>query len=399
MNIGKALLYDALVSGRGLQSLLDAAAQVLGCPLALCDALWIVRGVSGQRSHLDDVLITNNRGLQHIAPEVISTYDSNDTSVTRSVWFDSSRKFCLIHKIGSQSEMPLAYLIQGSATDKPADEINDFTDSLCHILLSYLRQDGRRSLSLQSVQEIILNNLLDGEDSTELGSPQQAFSAAADCLYFTCVVDTLLGHTLKPCDLLELMNFIDYETMIVRQGRPVLLIRTDAVSLGAFEAARDRLAGQLSILRLRGGIGYPFEQVEDFNLHYLQALKAMEFGRAFSPEKALTAYIDMACLDLVSSSAEGGGFPMNALHPAVQEIIRYDADHGTSYFPTLSACVETSGNIKTCSTRLGVRWSTLNNRVSRIRELFGIDLKDNAVISQLYFSCGIEALRQEMSLQ
>ncbi len=237
MNGGKALLYDALVSGRGLQSLLDAAAQVLGCPLALCDALWIVRGMSGQHSYLGDVLSTNNRGLQHIAPKIISAYDSDETNIARPVWIDSSRKFCLIHKIGGRDEMPLAFLIQGSATDKQAVEVIDFTDSLCHILLSYLRQEGRRPLSLQSVQEIILNNLLDGEDSAELGSPQQAFGAAADCLYFTCVVDTLLGHTLKACDLLELMNFIDYETMIVRQGRPVLLVRTDAVSLEAFQAA------------------------------------------------------------------------------------------------------------------------------------------------------------------
>ena len=159
MKNGKALLYDALVSGRGLQSLLDAAAQALGCPLALCDALWIVRGVSGQSSCLSDVLSTNSRGLQHIAPEIISNYESNDASIARPVWIDFSRKFYLIHKIGNRDEMPLAFLIQGSVTDEPAGEVNDFTDSLCHILLNYLHQESRRSLSLQSVQEIILNNL------------------------------------------------------------------------------------------------------------------------------------------------------------------------------------------------------------------------------------------------
>ncbi|WP_033288896.1 PucR family transcriptional regulator [Amycolatopsis jejuensis] len=61
------------------------------------------------------------------------------------------------------------------------------------------------------------------------------------------------------------------------------------------------------------------------------------------------------------------------LGPAVRA---HDADHGTTYAPTILAYLDTNGDIAAASTRLSVHPNTIRYRLSRAEEIFGFDLAD-----------------------
>lgn len=61
---------------------------------------------------------------------------------------------------------------------------------------------------------------------------------------------------------------------------------------------------------------------------------------------------------------------------SIGALLQYDRRHGTPYMETLSAYLMTGCRTKACSDRLGVHVTTLRYRLTRIAELFGIDVEN-----------------------
>jgi len=55
------------------------------------------------------------------------------------------------------------------------------------------------------------------------------------------------------------------------------------------------------------------------------------------------------------------------------ELIRYDEEHETNLLKTLSAVIETDGNLKAAADKLFIHYNTLRYRLRKIKELSGID--------------------------
>nr|WP_286208828.1 helix-turn-helix domain-containing protein [Azospirillum sp. A1-3] len=60
---------------------------------------------------------------------------------------------------------------------------------------------------------------------------------------------------------------------------------------------------------------------------------------------------------------------------SIGALVEYDRRHGTPYLETLSAYLKTGCRTKACSDHLGVHVTTLRYRLTRIAELFGIDVE------------------------
>ncbi|GLR78770.1 helix-turn-helix domain-containing protein (plasmid) [Azospirillum oryzae] len=60
---------------------------------------------------------------------------------------------------------------------------------------------------------------------------------------------------------------------------------------------------------------------------------------------------------------------------SIGALVEYDRRHGTPYLETLSAYLKTGCRTKACSDQLGVHVTTLRYRLTRITELFGIDVE------------------------
>lgn len=64
----------------------------------------------------------------------------------------------------------------------------------------------------------------------------------------------------------------------------------------------------------------------------------------------------------------------------------YDEEHGSSYFDTLRAYLDAGKNVAAAAQALSVHTNTVNYRVNRIREAFGIDATDAQTSFELMLS-------------
>ena len=80
---------------------------------------------------------------------------------------------------------------------------------------------------------------------------------------------------------------------------------------------------------------------------------------------------------------------MNYCSRQVYAIYQYDTAQQTEYLDTLRVYLQTNRSVRATAGYLHVHRNTVNYRIARIRELFGVDLEDFSLITQVLLSCQI----------
>ena len=70
----------------------------------------------------------------------------------------------------------------------------------------------------------------------------------------------------------------------------------------------------------------------------------------------------------------------------------YDKKHATQFFPTLQSLVRNGGRPQAAAGETGVHITTIRYRIDRLRELFGLNLRDSDVRFQLDLALRLDAL-------
>lgn len=153
------------------------------------------------------------------------------------------------------------------------------------------------------------------------------------------------------------------------------------------EEADDSLVGTLSRLACREkvhvGIGDPARGIRSAPRAYRQACDAIgRFGQVRERAARVILYDDCKPLiareGIAKSNADGHLSPL-----CLQRAQAYDQAHGTEYVRTLMAYLRCArSKAKTCA-ELSVHRNTLEYRLSRMAELFGIDLDDKDLVGLL----------------
>lgn len=71
------------------------------------------------------------------------------------------------------------------------------------------------------------------------------------------------------------------------------------------------------------------------------------------------------------------------------EIKKYDRTNGTDYFKTLLLYLRSNKSCKLTAEKLFCHKNTIDYRISRLKELYDIDLEDSETYFNLYYSCEI----------
>ena len=153
------------------------------------------------------------------------------------------------------------------------------------------------------------------------------------------------------------------------------------------EEADDPLADALSRLACREkvhvGVGDPARGVRSAPRAYRQACDAIgRFGQVRERAPRVILYDDCKPLiareGIVKSNADGHLSPL-----CLQRAQAYDQEHGTEYVRTLMVYLRCArSKVETCA-ELSVHRNTLEYRLSRMAELFGIDLADKDLVGLL----------------
>ena len=126
---------------------------------------------------------------------------------------------------------------------------------------------------------------------------------------------------------------------------------------------------------LCAGMSYPFSDLGDLRHASYQAGRALSIGRDTTGVPGSYRYGDLVNADVAEMVSERRDIT-DIVDPRLIRMLRYDAAHQTDYLRSIAEVVHHNGNVSQACQSLTVHRNTLVYRLDRVRELFGLDVRD-----------------------
>ncbi len=147
-----------------------------------------------------------------------------------------------------------------------------------------------------------------------------------------------------------------------RQERTTKLTRRIAEELGRyFDEAPIVVAGNRCAA------------LSDYPAAWERCGRMIRIGRSFGLTGAISAQ-DFGPLPMLVAASEAGDV-RSFVHESVGAIAEHDRENGTPYLETLSTYLQEGCRSQACADTMGLHVTTLRYRISRIQELFGVDVE------------------------
>ena len=168
-------------------------------------------------------------------------------------------------------------------------------------------------------------------------------------------------------------------------GERILMLQNVTRAPGSFSELRPVLADFLRENVCKAGISNEFRSYPLLRGAFDQAEAALVLGGERDPMRWYYLFESYLSDYLVWKSS--GDIPTGMLVlPALEQLQRHDAVHGTQYTETLRILAEENYNTTAAARRLYVHRSTLQDRIERIRLLTELDFDAADVRALLWFS-------------
>ncbi len=184
---------------------------------------------------------------------------------------------------------------------------------------------------------------------------------------------------------------IDVEHSVARilqqASMPASVIATDGglVCLVPFDASKRQEKLKKMMRRIVEDLGRSFEEepivvvsnrcsvLADYPAAWERCSRTIRIGRSFGRTGALSGQ-DFGPLPLLVAASDAGDI-RGFVHDSVGAIAEHDHENGTPYLETLSAYLKEGCRSQACADTMGLHVTTLRYRLSRIQELFSIDVE------------------------
>lgn len=139
---------------------------------------------------------------------------------------------------------------------------------------------------------------------------------------------------------------------------------------------RKYLNEQFEIYRVAGAMSEAFSDFTQIKLFYRQASRILTLSRETDPSDDYSILFAEDYYLLYRASFLSEQLP---LYSPIRKMLDYDQENGTDYCRTLYVYLLSGNNIVAASKALYLHRNTMNYRMSKIPELFGIDLENISV--------------------
>ena len=390
----KLALFDAHLSHRGLQHLVDVAAELLGNPLFMAD---MSMGIVCKSSNMGE-------GEQDFSAEG-----------------DPDRQYGLAKQAADAGFMDWIY-----HHDQPV--IGEFEGQPRY--LSARVRDGGQVLGHVVVVEV--NRQFSSDDeallpvfcqtlSYELRRTRSDGSSAGACgpLLGELIAGSTreeddarkrlqaLGFALSKTVRLVLFRPIDERKVIslaylraqleqaflgsmgIIQGNECLQVINGRLSIGQLS---ERISKSVYCGGMAVGVSRPFAKVTLLDWAYRQADAAIRLADA-SREGAVNTYDDVAAQHLLEVATASDARAQEAfVVPEIALIEAFDARDHTDYLRSLAAYLNSGRNVAKASRMLGVHKNSMYYRIQRIEELADVDLADERACFLLQLSLAMRGM-------
>lgn len=394
-NANTQRLLACYSANRGLQYLVDVAAEMLGNPLIVADVTYKILAIS-KRGFEGRPDIEVQRELGYVLAENVSELKQDKIHEEAR---KSSKPLYTVKKSGDAWLTALIYVngveaghIDSMEQSRPFTE-GDFRlmEFLCGLASLELQKSDFFKANRGFLHSFFLTELLDGQilDTEIVDLRLQHLNwHPGTSLYVMVLVDTQLGAMEGKSSIIahQIYDLLPGCRWAVYSGALVFLLNFSA-NTSHFLEPDGPLEQYLQVNHLKAGTSDRFDGLLNTRRHYLQALKALELGTRLHPDRPLLIYSEYVCQhigEIINRNHNLNDF----LHPAVLKILQHDQTHKTNLLQTLEQHLLNGDNPTLVAANLFIHRNTLFYRIGKLKELFGLDL-----------SSGDERMKLLMSLR
>jgi len=383
----KLALFDAHLSHKGLQHLVDAAATLLGNPIFMADmSMRIVFKSSDMGTGAQDYSAESDHARQDQAVRqaadagFLDWIYRHDKPVIGE--FEGEPRY-LSARVRDGSHV-LGHIVVVEATRQFEEEDELLLPIVCQTISFELRRTRVDDLGAQEhapmLEELIAGSLTDENAAQRriaalgIPLPQQmrilAFrnidkGKAVSQAYLHTQLDKAFPHTVGIPHQADYLRIVD-GTLGLREVATAIrkLVYTGGMAIGISRTTRKATA---------------------LHLAYLQADAAIRLG-SNAGEGQLRRYDDIAAQHLLEYAVQAGMDEATAISPAIGLLQEFDDANRADYTASLAAYLNSGRNVAHAANTLHVHKNSMYYRIQRIEELAGIDLSDEQTCFLLQLS-------------
>ncbi|WP_160317159.1 PucR family transcriptional regulator [Oxobacter pfennigii] len=385
-------LYDALLSGKGLQYILDVGAEVLGNPIMVYNLAYKVLSYSKNIIVKDDEwngLVSRGYGSYddyNLKKESFRKVEMADNPVILNILTGKKAIFNKV-KIGGKH---IGYV---SAVDheRPLCENSiEMIELLSKLVANELQKDSFLNHSKGLIYEYLITELLDSKNVNQeyLHDRIKYLDLnLAENLYVLTArkiagdTDTLPFYRAK-LDLL----ISDSKSLLYNNDLIYLISRKKNKPLNKtdLENALDFLKEN----RIQAGLSRCFHDISLIRRFYIQSCKAIEIGNRFKQYALLFIYDEFAIDHLLDIAAEQSDLK-EFCSKWIFELMEYDKVNHTKFMQTLYVYLICGRDVSKAAHIFNIHRNSMDYRIKKIEEILDIDISDAETHFALYSSIKI----------
>ena len=386
------LLYNASLSGKGLQYIVDVAGDVFANPIWVADISFKVLAFT------KNVSVTEPVWQKEIEKGYLSYHSINNARREGIISRVYQSEGPVILNFSQHRRLSERIIIDGKNAgfvsilecEKPFHERDvELVPLLCSILSNELKKDSLFKYNRGITYDTLIFDLLN-----EKAIPEEVLDSrlkyldfkSGKYLYILNVRFLKYSQANLPLPYMRnaLESRISRSTGVIYNDTIILLIIRDTRH-PLFDCELDAVNTLLRENNMVAGFSLDFHRISDISKHYLQASVAIELGTRLDDSKSLFFYDDYWFYHLLSIVEDNIDIKIFCSRLLMQ-LLKYDRQNKTRFTESLYVYLCTGCNAAESARIFNIHRNSMDYRIKRIEELLDIKINDPVVSFSLSLS-------------
>lgn len=179
----------------------------------------------------------------------------------------------------------------------------------------------------------------------------------------------------------ELMEYLNLEGIVSTKGHGIQILLSFSTKSRIKEKVKKlneeiikSISNDSKNLEVKIGIGRVYENLENVDKSFQDAVRAVRIGKVITDESIITydelGIFKILCQDLLTEELE------DFYNGTLKILVDYDKKRSTELVKTLNSYFKNNGNLTRVSEELFTHYNTVLYRINRITEITGMDLNN-----------------------
>lgn len=390
-------LYECFVSGRGLQALVDKGMELFDNPLAVFDInlnvlTYAHKGLIDEPLWNEVILkgfIPYDTAIQIKKSRVMEKAFNGKAPSILNVPYMKNRLLSWRIVLSGETVGHIA-LLENSSRFKKNDM--ELLRLLCDLVSIELQKNIKSLHTKGSPFEHLISDLLNGklrskellkERLTHLGLKLKENFHILTAEFCSDLKSNIPLAYVR--DILE--QIISGSKCAVWENKIIMLIyRSKRTPFSDDEM--NYLDSFLKENQMLAGVSRSFTDIINIKGFYIQACKAIEYGRRLDTKKSVYFYDDFSEFHLLDMAAVSGDIKA-ICSPLIPRLLEYDRINNCDLVKSLCIYLSSGNNLTRTAKKIGIHRNSMDYRIKKIEEVLDINLDDPSVTFSLNLSMKI----------